>query len=139
MCCTHLNALYHIFHELVCWVILTNKRFFTDFCTVCSVCFIEYTQSFCLYVHPLCCSFLICCLLLLFASRCKEQKIHLEWRGCQEVSPRQAARRLSARKLFRRHTGRAQAGKNAAFMIFRNITLLMKYGHRETAWYRHRW
>lgn len=131
---------HHIFHQLVCWVIITNRNLFLlfigDFCTICPDCFIECTQPFCLHVQPLGCSFLG--LLLLFPSHCKERKIHLERWGCHEASPKQAAQRFSARKLFRRLTGRTQARKNVAFMSFINISVLMKDGHKEAAWCHHR-
>lgn len=113
-------SIHHIFHQLACWVITANKRFSGDFCTICSVCFIEYTQSFCLYVHPFGCSFLVCSLLLLFPSFARRGKKHPERWGCHEGSPGQAVQRFSARKLCRRHRGRAQVGKNAAFMIFKH-------------------
>lgn len=41
--------------------------------------------------------------------------------------------------LYRRHTGRTQAGgKRAAFMIFINVILAIRYGHIEAAGYLHR-
>lgn len=67
-------SIHHIFHQLVCWIIIANKRFSADFYTICSFCFIEYAQTFCLYVHPFGCSFLVCSLLLLFPSFARRGK-----------------------------------------------------------------
>lgn len=108
-------SIHHISHQLLCRVIITSKRF-----PLVSAQFVLFVpQPFCLYVHPLgSWSFLIFLLLLLLPSRCKEGK----------TSGEMGAQRVSARRLLTRHIGRMQAGKNAAFMIFTKITVLMKYG-----------
>lgn len=108
-------SIHHISHQLLCRAIITSKRF-----PLVSAQFVLFVpQPFCLYVHPLgSWSFLIFLLLLLLPSRCKEGK----------TSGEMGAQRVSARRLLTRHIGRMQAGKNAAFMIFTKITVLMKYG-----------
>ena len=44
------------FHQLVCWVIITlinsrQQKVYTDFCIICSVCFIKYTKAVCMITH----------------------------------------------------------------------------------------
>lgn len=132
-------SIHHIFHQLVCWVIISNKRFLLISAQfVLFVSLNTLNHSVCMSIHLVAhfWSVAYCCCLHLVARSKK-----YTWRGGE--ARRSLQGRLPKGCLQENSSEHTQEGhrqeKNAAFMIFINITLLMKYGHREATWYCHRW
>lgn len=129
-------SIHPIFHQLVCWVIITNKRFLlisTQF--VLFVSLNAPNHSVCMSSHLVVHFWAGCCCFHLIARREK-----YTWRGGDAMRALQG--RLPKGSLQENSSKGTQEGhrqeKNSAFMSFINISVLMKDGHREAAWCHHR-